>query len=140
MWNAKKEAFLENVGFISSLNVKASIGTSGNSAINNYANLATVTTNLYNSGSGWSIGTPGNPDLGWEKQLKTTLGVKFALLNDKYRFNIEYYNRGTKNMLVDVPYPYTSGFNTVTSNVGSLKNTGVDIAIDFDIIRRKIFM
>ena len=139
MWNAKKEPFLENVRIISSLNVKASIGTSGNSQIANYANLATVTTNLYNSGSGWSIGTPGNPSLSWEKQLKATVGVRFALLNDKYRFNIEYYNRVTKNMLIDVPYPYTSGFGTVTSNVGALKNTGVDIAIDFDIIRRKDF-
>lgn len=137
MWNAKKESFLENVGIISSLNVKASIGTSGNSDIANYGNLATVTTNLYNSGSGWSIGTPGNPSLSWEKQLKTTVGVRFALLNDRYRFNIEYYDRVTKNMLVDVPYPYTTGFNTITSNVGTLKNTGIDIAIDFDIIRRK---
>ncbi len=139
MWNAKKESFLENVGFISSLNVKASIGTSGNAEIANYGNLATVTTNLYNSGSGWSIGSPGNPDLGWEKQLKTTVGVRFALFYDRYRFNIEYYNRVTKNMLVDVPFPYTSGFNSVTSNVGTLKNTGVDIAIDFDIVRIKDF-
>jgi hypothetical protein len=139
MWNAKKESFLENLAFISSLNVKASIGTSGNADIANYANLATVTTNLYNSGSGWSIGTPGNPNLGWEKQMLTTVGIRFALLNDRYRFNIEYYNRVTKNMLVDVPYPYTTGFNSITSNVGALKNTGVDIAIDFDIIRRKDF-
>jgi TonB-linked SusC/RagA family outer membrane protein len=145
MWNAKKEAFLENISFISSLTVKASIGTSGNSDIANYANLATVGTNLYNGGSGWgiggpsSIGSPGNPTLSWESQLQTTVGVKFALLNDRYRFNIEYYNRGTKNMLVDVPYPYTSGFNTITSNVGSLKNVGVDITIDFDILRSKDF-
>lgn len=139
MWNAKKESFLENVAFISSLNVKASIGTSGNSEISNYLNLATVGTNLYNGGSGWSISTPGNPQLSWENQLKTTVGVKFALFSDRYRFNIEYYNRVTNNMLVDVPYPYTSGFGTVTSNVGSLKNTGVDIAVDFDILRGKDF-
>jgi TonB-linked SusC/RagA family outer membrane protein len=137
MWNAKKESFLENIDIISSLNVKASIGTSGNSDIANYGNLATVGTNLYNGAGGWSIASPGNPDLGWEKQLKSTIGVKFALLNDRYRFNIEYYNRVTKNMLVDVPYPYTSGFNTITSNVGALKNTGLDISIDFDILRSK---
>jgi TonB-linked SusC/RagA family outer membrane protein len=139
MWNAKKESFLENIAFISSLNVKASIGTSGNSEISNYANLATVGTNLYNGASGWSISSPGNPALSWESQLKTTVGVRFALLNDRYRFNIEYYNRSTKNMLVAVPYPYTSGFASITSNVGTLKNTGIDIAIDFDIIRRKDF-
>ena len=139
MWNAKKESFLENIDIISSLNVKASIGTSGNSEIANYANLATVGTNLYNGGSGWSISTPGNPELSWEHQFQTTVGVKFALMHDLYRFNIEYYNRVTNNMLVDVPYPYTSGFGTVTSNVGSLKNVGFDITIDFDIIRQKDF-
>lgn len=137
MWNAKRESFLRDVSFLSTLNLKFSIGTSGNSEISNYANLATVGTNLYNTGSGWSISTPGNPDLGWENQLKTTVGAKFALFNDRYRFNIEYYNRQTKNMIISVPYPYTSGFNSITSNVGTLQNTGLDVTFDFDIMRRK---
>jgi TonB-linked SusC/RagA family outer membrane protein len=137
MWNAKKEAFLENVNFISALNVKASIGTSGNAEIGNYVNLATVGTTSYNATSGWNIGNPGNPELGWENQMKTTVGIKFALFNDKYRFNVEYYNRLTKNMLVSVPYPYTSGFSSVLSNVGTLKNTGIDFSFDFDIMRSK---
>lgn len=137
MWNAKKESFLENVKFLSSLSVKASIGTSGNAEIGNYLNLATVGTTTYNSTSGWLIASPGNPDLGWESQLKSTLGVKFALFNDKYRFNVEFYDRVTKNNLLSVPYPYTSGFSSVMSNVGALKNTGVDVAIDFDIYRSR---
>jgi hypothetical protein len=137
MWNAKKESFLQNVVIISSLNIKASIGTSGNSEIGNYDNLALIGTSLYNAATGWSVTSPGNPNLGWEKQLLTTIGLKFALFNDRYRFNIEYYNRVTRDMLVNVPFPYTSGFANVRSNVGSLKNTGIDIAIDFDIIRTK---
>lgn len=139
MWNVKKESFLENVNVISSLNVKASIGTSGNAEIGNYSNLATIGTTSYNATSGWLVANPGNPDLGWESQMKSTFGVKFALLNDKYRFNIEYYNRVTKNMLLSVPYPYTSGFSSVLSNVGALKNTGFDVAFDFDLIRTKDF-
>jgi hypothetical protein len=139
MWNAKKESFLEGVGFLSTLNIKASIGTSGNSAIGNYANLATVGTNLYNGSTGWSISTPGNPALSWENQLLTTIGAKFSFFEDKYRFNVEYYNRVTKNMLVGVPYPYTSGFASITTNVGSLKNAGFDISIDFDLLRGKDF-
>jgi hypothetical protein len=137
MWNAKKESFLENVDFLSSLNVKASIGTSGNSEIGNYNSLATVGTTQYNGGSGWLISAPGNPSLSWEKQTKTTVGARFALFDEKFRFNIEYYNRLTKSMLIDVPYPYTSGFDVVTSNTGTLKNTGIDIAFDFDLIRGK---
>jgi len=139
MWNAKKESFLKNVMFLSSLNIKASMGTSGNSDIGNYANLALVGTNQYASATGWNISTPGNPNLGWEKQKLTTLGLKFALFNDKYRFNIEYYNRQTTNMLVDVPFPFTSGFASVLSNVGALKNSGVDFAFDFDVVKTKDF-
>jgi TonB-linked SusC/RagA family outer membrane protein len=137
MWNAKKESFLKDVGFLTSLNIKASIGTAGNSSIGNYANLALVGTNQYNASTGWNISTPGNPDLGWENQKKTTFGLKFALLNDRFRFNIEYYNRVTKNMLISVPFPYTSGFGSVLSNVGALKNSGIDIAFDFDIVKTR---
>jgi hypothetical protein len=75
--------------------------------------------------------------LGWESQKLSTLGLKFALFNDRYHFNVEYYNRVTTNMLVSVPFPYTSGFGSVLSNVGALKNSGVDIAFDFDIVKAK---
>ncbi len=137
MWNAKKETFLKDLSLVSALNLKASVGTSGNSDIGNYANLALVGTNQYAAATGWSIASPGNPDLGWENQKKTTLGAKFALLDNKFRFNVEYYNRVTKNMLISVPFPYTSGFGSVLSNVGALKNSGVDISFDFDVIKGK---
>jgi TonB-linked SusC/RagA family outer membrane protein len=137
MWNAKKESFLRDVNFLSSLNLKASVGTSGNSDIGNYANLALVGTNQYSATTGWGISTPGNPDLGWENQKKTTIGAKFALFKDQFRFNVEYYKRVTTNMLISVPFPYTSGFGSVLSNVGALQNSGVDIAFDFDIIKGK---
>ena len=135
MWNAKKEAFFQNLGFLSTLNLKASIGTSGNAEIGNYSHLALVGTNQYNASTGWSISTPGNPELSWENQTKATLGLKFSVFEDRYRFNIEYYNRTTSDMLVSVPYPYTSGFSSILSNVGSMRNRGVDFAFDFDILK-----
>lgn len=135
MWNAKKESFLEGVDFLSSLNVKFSIGTSGNSAIGNYDSQALVGTSQYDGITSWGISSPGNPDLMWEEQTKATFGIKFAILDNRYRFNIEYYDRTTKNMLISVPYPYTSGFNSITSNVGSLKNSGIDFEFDFDVLK-----
>ena len=151
MWNVKKESFLKDINIISGLNLKASLGTSGNSDIGNYANLALVNTSLltvntnqaganqYNAVTGWSISSSGNPELGWEQQKLLTLGAKIGLLKDRFRFNIEYYNRKTANMLISVPYPYTSGFNSVLSNVGSLQNTGLDFAFDFDVVQGKDF-
>jgi TonB-linked SusC/RagA family outer membrane protein len=139
MWNAKKESFLQNIKALSSLNVKASLGTSGNSEIGNYSNLALISTNIYNTGTGWGISTSGNPDLGWEQQTLLTLGVKVGALNESVRLNLEYYNRKTANMLISVPFPYTSGFGTVLSNVGSLKNSGFDVSLDFDVIKKNDF-
>lgn len=137
MWNVKKEAFMQGVSFISSMNVKASIGTSGNSEIGNYDHLALVGTTQYDGQTGWVISTPGNPRLSWENQKKATFGTKFGLLKDRFRFNVEYYNRVTESMLISVPQPYTTGFANITENVGSLKNSGVDIEFDFDVVRTR---
>jgi len=139
MWNAKKESFLQDVAFLSSLNIKASIGTSGNAGSSNYAHLALIGTNQYDSETGWVLSSPGNAGLGWENQIKSTLGFKFALLRDQFRFNIELYDRRTSNMLVSVPFPYTTGFNNVLSNVGTLQNRGIDLAFDFDIVKTNDF-
>ncbi len=139
MWNIKKEGFMQNLDFISSLNLKASIGTSGNSEIDNYAHLATVGTTQYDAATGWLISSPGNPRLSWEKQMKSTIGARFALMQDRYRFNIEYYNRLTESMLISVPQPYTSGFSTILENVGSMKNSGIDFEFNFDVVRSREF-
>jgi len=139
MWDVKKEGFMRNVDFISSLRVKASTGTSGNSEIGNYQHLALVGTNIYSAGTGWHITTPGNSGLTWESQQKTTVGVNFGILSDKFRFNVEYYDRRTSAMLLDVPQPFTTGFNVIKENVGTLQNYGVDFELRADAFRTSDF-
>ena len=136
MWNMKKESFLEDVNFLSDLKLKASIGTTGNSSIGNYDHLALVGTNLYNAQGGWKINTPGNGDLGWEKQTLANIGIEASFWN-KYRIELTYYNKKTSNMLMDVPVPYTSGFSSITLNVGSMTNSGVEIAVSLDLLKTK---
>ena len=136
MWNIKKESFLEDVNFLSDLKLKASIGTTGNSSIGNYDHLALVGTNLYNAQGGWKINTPGNGDLGWEKQTLANIGIEASFWN-KYRIELTYYNKKTSNMLMDVPVPYTSGFSSITQNVGSMTNSGVEIAVSLDLLKTK---
>ena len=136
MWNMKKESFLEDVNFLSDLKLKASICTTGNSSIGNYDHLALVGTNLYNAQGGWKINTPGNGDLGWEKQTLANIGIEASFWN-KYRIELTYYNKKTSNMLMDVPVPYTSGFSSITQNVGSMTNSGVEIAVSLDLLKTK---
>ncbi len=136
MWNAKKENFLSNINWLSDLTVKASWGTSGNSSIGNYDALPLVGTNQYDAQTGFGISAAGNPQLSWETQEQLNFGFNFSLFR-RANFQIEYYNRETTDMLIGVPFPFTSGFSQLTSNVGSLSNTGFDVAIDVDVIRTK---
>lgn len=134
MWNAMREDFLKNVSWLSSLKVRFSIGSTGNSNIGNFTSLGTVGTNTYNGQTGWHLSSPGNVALTWEKQVKATLGIS-AEFYSRYRIGLELYNRSTNSMLMDVPYPFTSGFDVVKSNVGVLKNRGIDITIGVDFLR-----
>ena len=132
MWKAKQENFLKDVKWLNDLTFRASTGTAGNSGIGNYDSQALVGTNINNGATGWFTSSSGNSALSWETQQKTTFGVKTTMFNS-IRLDIEYYKRDTKNMLISVPYAYTSGFSSITSNVGTLTNTGVDITLDFDV-------
>ncbi|ADV43193.1 SusC/RagA family TonB-linked outer membrane protein [Bacteroides helcogenes] len=136
MWNVKKENFMQDIKFLTDLRVKASIGTTGNSSIGNYEHLALVGTNLYNTQGGWKVNTPGNVDLGWEKQTLTNVSIETCFLN-KYRLELTYYNKKTSDMLMKVPVPYTSGFSTITQNVGSMTNSGIEIALSLDLYKNK---
>ena len=136
MWNIKKEAFLEDVDFLNDLRIKASVGSTGNSEIGNYDHLALVGTNNYAGINGWYISAPGNENLGWETQVQTNIGVS-ATFFDRIRAEISWYNRKTKDMLMEVPVPYTSGFSSIMQNIGSMKNTGVELSLGFDLIKTK---
>ena len=136
MWKAKNEKFLQNVSWINNLVIKGSIGTSGNSSIGNYQSLATVGTNLYSSSPGWGVSSAGNPELSWETQKQINVGTQATLFN-KLNIDVEFFDRVTSNMLISVPFPWTSGFSSVTSNVGSLKNTGFNANINYDFIKKK---
>lgn len=131
MWNAKKEPFLADVSWLDNLSIKLSYGTSGNAEIGNYSSYALVGTNQYDSNTGYTISSPGNSELAWEKQAKTTFGISIELLK-LLSLDLEVYNRTTSNMLVNVPNPYTSGFSSITSNVGKLQNRGIDIQLSVD--------
>jgi hypothetical protein len=109
-------------------------GTSGNSSIGNYDNLATVGTSQYDAGTGFGIGAAGNPLLGWESQKQTTVGVDMVLFN-KVNLTVDYYRRDTKDQLFDVPFPFTSGFGTIKDNVGSIRNSGIDVELSADVVR-----
>lgn len=136
LWKAKKEGFLANVNWLTDLLVRASYGTSGNSAIGNYDNLATVGTGQYDGQTSFGISSAGNPQLSWESQSQTTFGVEVSLFK-KVNLKVDYYIRETKDQLFSVPFPYTSGFSSILDNVGAIKNTGIDVELSVDVLKTR---
>ncbi len=137
LWKVKNEDFMKSADWINDLDFKVSYGTQGNAGIGDYSALGLVgkTTSLNNEFA-TSFTQPANSNLTWETQKLFTVGLQGRLWN-RFDFDLSYYIRQTDNMLMDVPYPYTSGFSSVTQNVGGLKNTGVDVKLGVDIVRTK---
>ena len=136
MWKAKNEPFLRSIKWIDRLDLKFSVGTSGNSSYpdldwqENYMHQSLVKNfTSYKGNQTFTISTPGNPDLTWEKQLKVTTSLAFGFW-DILRGEISVYRRLTSSMYLNVPVPYTTGFLELFSNVGTLSNTGVDLRLD----------
>ena len=136
-WNARHEAFVKNTPWLNDLSFRISYGTQGNAAIGNYKHLGLIGASEPYGGdaSSWYLRQPNNPDLTWEKQGLFTVGVNTRLFN-MLDLEVEWYRRQTSSMLMDVPYPYTSGFHELSANVGGLTNTGIDITLGVDIIRK----
>jgi TonB-linked SusC/RagA family outer membrane protein len=136
LWKAKNEDFLADIGWVNDLSVRASYGTSGNSSIGNYDNLATVSNGIYNGETTFGISAAGNPNLGWESQAQTSIGVEASLFK-VINLKVDYYIRETSNQLFDVPFPFTSGFGSILDNVGAIKNTGVDVELSVNALSKK---
>lgn len=140
-WNISKEDFLRNSAAISNLKLRASIGSTGNQEIPVYRSLQLL-------GSGTTIfnnqpqpilyrGSFGNANLKWERVNQVDVGLELGILNNRINLTADYYHRVTKDMLLDAPIPWTSGLSTVTQNIGSLQNTGVELGLNTQIIRSK---
>ncbi len=137
MWNIMNEDFMAvTKGWLTDLQVKFSVGTTGNSEIGNYNSLGLLGNTTYNGTSGWVLSQPANEKLGWEKQIQYNFGFT-ARLFDRLNVDFNAYKRNTTNMLMSMPLPYTTGFSSQTVNVGKMSNRGVELELGYDVYRTK---
>lgn len=134
-WRISEEAFMPRVEWLSNLKVRASYGVTGNNAIGNYPSLSGLRTANYIIGGslapGIVIDSFANSQLGWEKSNALDLGLDLSLFNNQLVFTAEYYNKTTSSMLLEKEIPIISGFSSTFTNVGKVRNRGVELAVDF---------
>lgn len=138
-WNVSKESFLDDVSFIDLIKIRSSFGVIGNPGVDDFAAQGFYTYN--NDYDGSPGGTPsqiGNPDLGWETQENFNIGLDFGLFN-RINGTVEYFNRVSSDLLLQVPISPTTGFTEFLQNFGDMKNSGLELTLNADIINKDDF-
>ncbi len=136
MWNAKNETFLQPVTWLDDLRVRFSHGTTGNSAgIDDYGYFGLVGsyTTPYNGSPAIGVSQAPNYDLTWETVHSTDVGLTFGVFK-KIKAEVDFYHKKTTDMLMEIPYSYTTGFASGNGNIASMTNTGVDVDVKANIV------
>ncbi|MFL9485256.1 SusC/RagA family TonB-linked outer membrane protein [Chitinophagaceae bacterium LWZ2-11] len=141
-WNINNEAFLKDNKSISLLKLRASYGETGNSlGFGNYSALPTYAYGAnYTLQAGSYPSNVGNPNLTWEKNGILNIGLDFGILKNRLTGTVEYYDRKTSGLLVNVPLSLTSGFTTTLQNVGNISNKGIELTLGGKPIMTKNFI
>ena len=144
-WRISEEPFMKNVKWVSDLKLRADYGVTGNQDFGSYISLNTMTGFGYYFYNGkyfqvWGPSKNVNPDLRWEKGKNWNIGIDFSLFNNRVYGSVNYFNRKQQDLLgnykVSVP-PYL--FDETFVNVGTMKNTGIEIDVNFKAVNTKDF-
>lgn len=134
-WKISNEAFLKNVEQITSLKLRLGWGRTGNQEIGDYPAMSTYS----QAGSAiWDgkqvVGTAPakipNPDLKWETTDQFNIGLDFGVFNNRINGGVDYFRKKTTDMLLQLPVPQSTGYNSILSNIGRIDNNGVEFFIN----------
>src|SRR5690554_3360567 len=132
-WRLTEESFMPGQDIFNELKLRASYGVTGNFEIPNYGSIGLLGTANYPFGSGVNIGvgptTLANPNLTWETTYQLDVGVDYAMLSDRIYGSFDYYKTTTKDLLLFVNVPASTGYSTALTNIGEVENNGVEFSI-----------
>ena len=145
-WGISQESFMEDVKWVNDLKLRVGYGITGNQdGLQPYKSLDLYSASgTYYSNGSWptafELSQNANPDLKWEQTAMLNIGLDFTLFNSRLNGTIEWYDKRTSDMLYNykVSTP-TYVYNTIAANVGDMKNTGIEILLNLDVIRNKNF-
>ncbi len=137
-WRVSDESFMESMPVISNLMLRASGGKTGNQAISPYQTLAAISqlgNYPWNGGEGitrgYQVTRAANPALRWETTTQSNLGIDLGLFSGRISLTAEYYNKLTEDLLLERELPRSTGLSSVISNVGSMRNKGFEVSLDY---------
>ncbi len=137
-WRVSEENFMQSTTWIDDLKLRLSIGLTGNDGISDFASYG-----LYGGGfnyggiSGTAPTQLPNPDLKWESTFQQGIGMDLSILKERISVSLDLYKNRTFDMLLERPLPPSTGFYTISANIGEMENKGVEIVLNTQNIKRE---
>ena len=134
-WRISEEPFMEKIrNTVSNLKLRLSYGVTGNNSVGDYATRLYMTSPVYypfggNYQQGMAINGIVDKNLKWEKSHELNFGIDFGFLNERIRGSVDIYNKKSKDLLYSVQLPLEAGGTSVTTNIGSVRNRGVEVSL-----------
>lgn len=141
-WIVSEEDFFKKSklsNFISYIKLRASRGLAGSQNLGNYDWRTNVSSSRYNEIPAIAPSSVGNTELQWEEAELTDFGIDFGLWDERIRGTFGVYRKITNHLIYSQPLPPSSSFGSISSNVGSVKNNGVEFDVTADVIKKKNF-
>lgn len=143
-WRISNESFLKGIDQITSLKLRLGWGRTGNQEIGDYPALTTYEsagTTIWDGKQMVGVGPAKmpNPDLKWETTDQTNIGLDFGVLNNRINGGLDYFWKKTTDMLLQLPVPQSTGYNSILSNVGRIDNKGFELFLNTVNIDTKDF-
>lgn len=137
-WNVDQEKFMENSKVFSSLKLRASYGSTGNDQIGNFDALGLYGGGgVYSGSAGIAYTQLANPLLKWETGVTTNFGIDFALFDNRITGTLEAYDKTTRDALFTQPLQLTTGFSSITTNIGRINNRGLEVTLGADVFKAR---
>lgn len=134
-WRISEEPFMQKLNWLSNLKLRLSYGVTGNNTgIGNYDTQQTLSDPIYypygdKYSTGYSASKIVNKDLKWETSTEYNAGIDFGFFGGRINGSIDVYQKTSKDLLFQVQLPLVSGGGRMVTNIGSVRNTGVEIAL-----------
>ena len=139
-WRIIEEDFMKPATWVDDLKLRASYGLTGNDALDTYyayQTLYAIGWNNYDN-PGILFSRLGNPNLLWETQISSDIALEFGFFK-RLKGTIEFFNKESKDLLFGLPLAVSTGNTSIDANVGKVRNTGVELDLNYNVIKTKDF-
>lgn len=139
-WDAQKEGFLYGVDWLSQAKLRLGYGVTGNQAVPAYSAYSMISQSVDNKGNISLSGTRrANPNLKWESTTQYNIGLDFGFMNNRFTASVDLYNKLSKDVILEVTLPATTGFTNELINAATIRNRGIEVTLGADVIDNRNF-